>query len=53
MQLIDKDVGHLGPAGPGHPGPFVGTWIEIAAMAVAVVAGIAALAVGNRRLAGP
>jgi hypothetical protein len=52
VQLIDKDVGHLGPAGPGHPGPFVGTWIEIAAMAVAVVAGIAALAVGNRRLAG-
>jgi ABC-type Na+ transport system ATPase subunit NatA len=43
----------VGLAGPGHPGPFVGTWIEIAAMAVAVVAGIAALAVGNRRLAGP
>ena len=36
---------------PGHPGAFVGTWIEIAAMAVAVVAGIAALIVGNRRLA--
>jgi hypothetical protein len=35
----------------GHPGAFVGTWIEIAAMAVAVVAGIAALIVGNRRLA--
>lgn len=35
----------------GHPGPFIGTWIEIAAMAVAVVAGIAALIVGNRRLA--
>ncbi len=35
----------------GHPGAFVGTWIEIAAMAVAVVAGITALIVGNRRLA--
>jgi hypothetical protein len=35
----------------GHPGAFVGTWIEIAAIAVAVVAGIAALIVGNRRLA--
>ena len=40
---------HLAHA--SHPGPFVGTWIEIAAMAVAVVAGIAALIVGNRRLA--
>ena len=35
----------------GHPGPFIGTWIEIAAMAVAIIAGIAALIVGNRRLA--
>ena len=36
---------------PGHPGAFVGTWIEIAATAVAVVAGITALIVGDRRLA--
>jgi hypothetical protein len=33
----------------GQPGVFVGTWIEIAAIAVALVAGIAALIVGNRR----
>ena len=36
---------------PGHPGAFVGTWIEIAALAVAVVAGLAAFAVRNRRRA--
>ena len=38
-------------AHPGHPGAFVGTWIEIAAMAVAVVDGITALIAGDRRLA--
>ena len=32
----------------GHPGPFIGTWIEIAAIAVALVAGIAALIAGRR-----
>jgi hypothetical protein len=36
---------------PGHPGVFAGTWTEIAAMAVALVAGIAALTARNRRLA--
>ena len=34
---------------PGHPGAFIGTWIQIVAMAVALIAGIAALAVANRR----
>jgi uncharacterized membrane protein HdeD (DUF308 family) len=29
-------------------GPFAGTWIEIAAIAVALVAGIAALIAGSR-----
>lgn len=36
---------------PGHPGAFTGTWIQLIAVVVAVVAGIAALAVRNRRLA--
>jgi hypothetical protein len=36
---------------PGHPGAFAGTWLQLAAVAVAVVAGIVALAVRNRRLA--
>ncbi|MBV9795565.1 MAG: hypothetical protein JO016_16680 [Actinobacteria bacterium] len=34
---------------PGHPGAFAGTWIELAAVAVAVVAGLAALVVGRRQ----
>jgi hypothetical protein len=32
----------------GHPGVFVGTWIELLALAVAVIAGIAALTIRNR-----
>lgn len=36
---------------PGHPGAFIGTWIQLIAVVVAVVAGIAALAVRNPRLA--
>jgi hypothetical protein len=34
---------------PGHPGVFVGIWIEMLALAVAVIAGIAALTIANRR----
>jgi hypothetical protein len=33
---------------PGHPGAFIGTWIQLIAVVVAVVAGIAALTVRNR-----
>jgi hypothetical protein len=36
---------------PGHPGAFIGSWIQFVAVVVAVTAGIAALAVRNRRLA--
>lgn len=36
---------------PGHPGAFIGTWIQLIAVVVAVVAGIAALAVRKQRLA--
>lgn len=36
---------------PGHPGAFIGSWIQLVAVVVAVAAGIAALAVRNRRLA--
>jgi len=35
----------------GHPGAFIGSWIQLVAVVVAVAAGIAALAVRNRRLA--
>jgi hypothetical protein len=35
---------------PGHPGAFIGSWIQLAAVVVAVAAGIVALAVRNRRL---
>jgi membrane-bound ClpP family serine protease len=33
---------------PGHPGAFIGTWIQLIAVVVAVIAGLAALAVRNR-----
>ena len=36
---------------PGHPGAFIGTWIQLIAVVVAVVAGVKALAVRNQRLA--
>ena len=36
---------------PGHPGAFAGTWVQLIAVTVAVVAGIAALATRNRALA--
>jgi hypothetical protein len=36
---------------PGHPGAFIGTWIQLIAVVVAVVAGVMALAVRSRRLA--
>jgi hypothetical protein len=36
---------------PGHPGAFIGTWIQLIAVVVAVVAGVRALAVRNQRLA--
>ena len=36
---------------PGHPGAFIGTWIQLIAVVVAVVAGVMALAVRNQRLA--
>jgi hypothetical protein len=36
---------------PGHPGAFIGSWIQLAAVVVALAAGIAALAVRNRRMA--
>jgi hypothetical protein len=36
---------------PGHPGAFGGTLIEMAGLAVAVVAGILALTVRGRRSA--
>ena len=36
---------------PGHPGAFIGTWIQLIAVVVAVAAGVMALAVRNRRLA--
>jgi hypothetical protein len=36
---------------PGHPGAFVGTWIQLIAVVVAVIAGVMALAVRNQRLA--
>jgi hypothetical protein len=36
---------------PGHPGAFIGTWIQLIAVVAAVVAGIAALAVRKQRLA--
>lgn len=35
----------------GHPDAFIGTWIQLVAVVVAVVAGIAALAGRNQRLA--
>ncbi len=34
---------------PGHPGAFVGTWLQLVAVAVAVAAGVAALAVRKHR----
>jgi hypothetical protein len=36
---------------PGHPGAFIGTWIQLIAVVVAVAAGVRALAVRNQRLA--
>jgi len=36
---------------PGHPGAFIGTWIQLIAVVIAVVAGVMALAVKNQRLA--
>ena len=36
---------------PGHPGAFIGTWIQLIAVVVAVVAGVRALTVRNQRLA--
>lgn len=36
---------------PGHPGAFIGTWIQLIAVVVAVVTGVMALAVRNQRLA--
>jgi hypothetical protein len=36
---------------PGHPGAFIGTWIQLIAVVIAVVAGVMALAVRNQRLA--
>ena len=36
---------------PGHPGAFIGTWIQLIAVVVAMVAGVRALAVRNQRLA--
>ena len=36
---------------PGHPGAFIGTWIQLIAVVVAVIAGVRALAVRNQRLA--
>jgi hypothetical protein len=36
---------------PGHPGAFIGTWIQLIAVVVAVVAGVMALTVRNQRLA--
>jgi hypothetical protein len=36
---------------PGHPGAFIGTWIQLIAVVVAVVTGVRALAVRNQRLA--
>jgi hypothetical protein len=36
---------------PGHPGAFIGTWIQLIAVVVAVVAGVMALALRNQRLA--
>jgi hypothetical protein len=36
---------------PAHPGAFIGTWIQLIAVVVAVVAGVRALAVRNQRLA--
>lgn len=35
---------------PGHPGAFIGTWIQLFAVVVAVVAGIADLTVRNRQV---
>jgi len=34
---------------PGHPGAFAGTWLQLIAVAVAVVAGVAALVVRRNR----
>ncbi len=36
---------------PGHPGAFIGTWIQLIAVVIAVIAGVMALAVRNQRLA--
>jgi hypothetical protein len=36
---------------PGHPGAFIGTWIQLIAVVIAVVAGVMALAVRNQRRA--
>jgi len=34
----------------GHPGAFIGTWIQLIAVVVAVVAGVKALTVRDQRL---